>query len=549
MGASARLARLALLLILVATLTGLAYAEGQPSRVSVTGVDPSAFPEMSATVVVLTGAGIPVTGLTRANFEIIEDSKSVPVASVDPTTTNPASITVVLGLDASGSMEGKPLADAVAALTAFVDRLAPNDQVATVRFGGGGCVVQPGPGPTADRLSVVDFLRGSRAVGDTPLYDATLLAIQTSLRAPGGRRMVVILTDGDDTCSKVSADTVVAAAVRNGIPLYFIGLGPDLKPAVLENLARLTGGAYLPAADSSRLAAIYEGLGALVRTQYLVRYRSAQLADRKEHALSVRVKAELGEATGDARFTPPVILPSLKLSVSPNQRIEGPTRVEVTTSAPVQLTRADFVLDGRLLQSVSQPPLVHTLDLPGLAGGIRTLRVRAVDAGGGEGEAAVPLDFARPVPRLSVLPNQRITVPTRVEVTTVPAVPLARADFYLDNSALASVTQPPLAYTIDPTGLARGPHAIRVRIADAAGAEAEAQVPVEFGETGLFGAIPFWLLVGIALLLPIAVVAAAFRRAPSRVRPCPACGRILQPDWAVCPYCDAAPREPGRLAG
>jgi hypothetical protein len=143
------------------------------------------------------------------------------------------------------------------------------------------------------------------------------------------------------------------------------------------------------------------------------------------------------------------------------------------------------------------------------------------------------------VPQLQVsLPSQQaLDGPTRVEVSTTSPVRLARADFYLDNTLLQSVSEPPLGATLDPTGLTPGSHTLRVHAYDASGGEAEANVPVEFADTGLFGKIPFWAVLAVVLALPIIALVGIFTISSRRSLHCPTCRRKLRPEWTACPYC------------
>ena len=383
-----------LALVLGALLAWPVSAADEPARLIVAPLETDAFPDLKTTVAVLDSAGIPVPGLPKGSFELIEDGRSVAVSSVQEVANRSASISVVLGLDVSGSMAGQPTVDAVAAINGFVDQVGPDDQVGGVSFGGPNCAVDRGPGLTKDKQALKSFMSSAAPFGDTPFYDAAKYAIEVALGAPKGKRMVVLLTDGEDTCSRANSDTVIEAAVRHEVPLYIIGLGPNLRASDLQHFAILSGGQYIAAGDSSDLAAIYQSLLKRLRTQYELTYRSAQLADRKEHLLAVRVRSEAGEASNDIRFTPPEVKLEPMLSLSDGQRIEEPVRVVARSSSPlVELTQADFYLDGQLLQSVPRPPLEIILDPANRSPGVHTVRVHAVDTINRGAETSIQVEF------------------------------------------------------------------------------------------------------------------------------------------------------------
>jgi VWFA-related protein len=443
-------------------ITGSSLAAEAPARVSVDNTLASGFPTLQSSVLVTDQVGLPITGLKQSDFSVVEDGKSAPVTSVRTVTDVPSDLTAVMVLDTSGSMAGEPLQDAIDAVNMFVDQLAPDAQAGGVSLGGS-CSVNPGPGLSAEKAATKDFFAASSAGGDTPLYDATLTAIQESLSAPQGRRMVIVLTDGEDTCSKISMDTLVSAAVRNAVPLTFIGLGPDVRPDILQNLAGLTGGQYFAAEDSGKLADIYNGLNERLRTRYALQFQSGQFADRKEHTFSVRVNVGGVEAAGDARYTPPPIASRPQLSLTAGQKISGPATFEVTNQSPVQLSKADIYLDDTLLETVSGPSL---------------------------------------------------------------------------------------SYTLDPTGLSSGSHVVRAHVWDTTGAESDASVPIELADTGVFGRIPFWVVLGLVLLLPLLALVGIFalngRRRGLR---CATCRRPLETGWSACPYCSRPEPAPATAAG
>ncbi len=429
---------------------GQSFAAEPPARVSVGKTDAAGFPGIKTTVSVSDVVGLPIVGLKQSDFSVIEDGKTAPITSVETLTNQPADFTAVMVLDTSGSMAGAPLDDAIAAVNAFVDQLAPDALAGGVSLGGQ-CAVNPGPGLSTQKAATKDFFAAAEANGETPLYDATLTAIQESLAAPQGRRMVIVLTDGDDNCSKISIDTLVSAAVRNGVPLTFIGLGPDIRPDILQNLAGLTGGQFFAAEDSARLADIYKSLNQRLRTQYALQFRSGQFADRKEHTYSVRVNVAGVDASGDARYTTPAIASNPQLSLAAGQKISNPTTFDISNQSPVQLSKADV---------------------------------------------------------------------------------------YLDNTLLDTIAGPTLSYTLDPTGLSGGNHVVHVHVWDSTGDEADTSVTVEVADTGVFGRIPFWVLLGLVLLLPLVALVGIFvlngRRKGLR---CATCHRPLEASWSACPYC------------
>jgi tight adherence protein B len=187
---------------------------------------------------------------------------------------------IVLAIDRSRSMEGAAFANAVAAARSFVRNKAPADRISIVAFGKSAIRLTGSSSSTID----ADQALGSLTVDDkqgTALYDAVALGSR-SLGAeslPG--RVLIVLTDGDDVTSHATLGSAAAKARRAGVAVYAIGIeGKDFSPVALQELARVSGGAYFPAASASALedayASIAERLRRTWRVSYLTSARSGE---------------------------------------------------------------------------------------------------------------------------------------------------------------------------------------------------------------------------------------------------------------------------------
>ncbi len=129
--------------------------------------------------------------------------------------------------------------------------------------------------------------------GGTVLYDAVLLASDELMRKQGGRKALVLLTDGVDTGSKVSlsaaveaaqrADTMACSILFEDPGMYGGGLGmgrmgrvplsnmPNGKK-VLEQISRETGGRFFEVSKKQTLAKVYDEIDEDLRHQYSLGY-------------------------------------------------------------------------------------------------------------------------------------------------------------------------------------------------------------------------------------------------------------------------------------
>ncbi|MBI4491321.1 MAG: FHA domain-containing protein [Chloroflexi bacterium] len=382
----------------VSLAAGLASAAA-PLEAQLGPVDASGFPELAFNATVLDWAGLPLADLKPEAFEVREDGKRVQ-AEVRAVEDHQTELTVVLAVDTSGSMRGQPLEHAKQAVTTFVQQLGPADRFATIGFGSQACGVAVGHPVTSDRTLLQPALDGMRADGSSPVFDGAVEGLRLVSGLPPGRKALVLLTDGDNTCGKFTDTDVITIASRERVPVFTVGLGPDLKPGVLQRISEVTGGQYLEAANSSQLPELYKDLARRLRTRYALRYASQLLADRKEHLLEVLVSAAGTAGRAEQRFTPPPFSPDVEVNLAAGTRLEHPVELRPRLKTPVKLAKVEYLLDNTLLYTATESPFAYTLDPATLGAGSRTLKLGVADAFGGTSELEVPIEIAVPPPTL-----------------------------------------------------------------------------------------------------------------------------------------------------
>ena len=245
-----------------------------------------------ATVIDSTGRLVP--DLTQADFEVIDNTKPAEitnfVAEVQP-------IAVVAALDLSGSMVND-IGLAKDGAEAFMIRLLPHDRARVVGFDD---VVRWGPNFTNDRDRLVRYIQQDMQFGNgTRLWDALYESI-FALKEEPARKVIVVLSDGDDTTSKMSgSDDVLNAALANDVMIYTVGLRTRYRGGYggsmiegrpdksLKKLSEHTGGGYFELSRSTELNATFSKVADELHRQYLIAI-TAQ-SDGKPHTLGVRVK-------------------------------------------------------------------------------------------------------------------------------------------------------------------------------------------------------------------------------------------------------------------
>jgi tight adherence protein B len=245
------------------------------------------------------------TRLTAAQVRVTENGH--PVRGVSLSQAGGAAARrfgVVLAIDTSGSMHGRPLAAALRATRAFVASRDPSQPVAIISFAGQVHVVH---GFTTDATAIDQALQAVEpAGGGSRILDAAARSVQLISEAKMPLGSAVILSDGADRGSRARPDEVTAAASAANARVYTVGLTSRSSDfGALNLLAADTRAEFSAATSLTDLARVYERLGSSLAHQYVLRYRSAAAPSRR-----VRVEARITGMPGVAQagYTTPAVL-------------------------------------------------------------------------------------------------------------------------------------------------------------------------------------------------------------------------------------------------
>jgi VWFA-related protein len=206
---------------------------------------------------------------------------------------------IVLAVDHSQSMHGRSLTDAAEAARRFIALGQGGDQFAILTFASETTVLS-GFGAGADAASALDGLAVDSHYGTT-LYDAIVKASQMLAGTGTGGRVLVLVTDGQETTSHATLKSAIQAARKAHVAVYPVGIESiSFSPAPLKRLASSTGGTYHGARSSSALTSIYATISAELERTWQLRYVTAARPGDRIH---VRVTAPgYGSATGTAQL-------------------------------------------------------------------------------------------------------------------------------------------------------------------------------------------------------------------------------------------------------
>lgn len=239
---------------IVITSADLAAASpGEKSRADERGT-------RASNVLLLLAVGAALGGLIYGAARVAAMERSAqPSAAAD---AGPASTCLIM--DRSGSMAGRPLADAQEAAKDFVRCLKLGDDVAVVDFGTEVRTTLPlrRLADSSDTVPVILAIDSIVSSGSTALWDAGFEGVRwLSAVEPGRRRVMVMLTDGLNNASEHSVDELIAAAKQAQVVIHTVALGNEADRATLDRVAQASGGTQSVARTSRELRGIYRQLG------------------------------------------------------------------------------------------------------------------------------------------------------------------------------------------------------------------------------------------------------------------------------------------------
>jgi len=237
--------------------------------------------------------GAPISSLRRDDFEVLEDGKMQKISVFDRESELPLSI--VLAIDASLSTR-KDLKLEVESARRFAHSiLRPIDAMSLYQFSE---VVDELVPFTSDIRRIDRGIDRVRVGAATALYDAIYLGADT-LMPRQGRKVMVLITDGGDTASRISYNAAVRAAQESEAIVYSIidvpieasaGRNTGGEHALIQ-LSRDTGGKHFYATSINQLDEAFRRVSDELRTQYLIAYYPSQrVSDSEFRHIEVRVK-------------------------------------------------------------------------------------------------------------------------------------------------------------------------------------------------------------------------------------------------------------------
>jgi Ca-activated chloride channel family protein len=234
-------------------------------------------------------AGAPIANLKQSDFQILEDGKPQKMTAFNYASNLPISVGVLV--DHSGSMQPRMKATKEAAVEFFHDIMRGGDRAFIGGFAFDTAKLAPFVTDVASLEAQVAAIPD--AGGGTSLYDAIVTGLYR-FRNLQGRKALIILTDGEDTTSRLSYDDMLTYVRASRVPIYFIGIALGLSDfsgtSKMKAMAAETGGVAYFIRDVKQLKDTYAQLQNDLRTQYLLAYNTESArTDTKYRTVEVKV--------------------------------------------------------------------------------------------------------------------------------------------------------------------------------------------------------------------------------------------------------------------
>jgi VWFA-related protein len=236
-----------------------------------------------------------ISDLTKEDFKIFEDGAEQKISFFSKEVDMP--ITLGLLIDTSASMDKIIDAEQDTASRFLREVMRPKDEAMVITFDfdvdlladftsdtsilsrairsarvnsvGGGGVVTPGTIP------------GGQG-GGTNLYDAIYLATHDELATQAGRKGVIVMTDAEDTGSKLRLQDAIEAAQRSDAVIHVMLITDRMAtfgsgPGVARKMADDTGGRVIEVRNEGSLEKAFDEISQELRSQYVLGYYPTNL--------------------------------------------------------------------------------------------------------------------------------------------------------------------------------------------------------------------------------------------------------------------------------
>ncbi len=229
---------------------------------------------------VLDKKGKAIPDLNQNEISVVEDDATQKITNVTREAGGPVALAVLI--DTSNSIRAQFKVEQEAAIDFFHTTVRRRqDKAMLMSFDSTVDILQPF---TDDADLLTKAVRRLKTGGGTKMFDAIHLACQEHLRKETGmRRVLVLISDGDDNMSFEMLGSTIETAQRAEVAIYaistntsgFFGMSAPKNDKLLKRLAEETGGRAFFPGKIDEMAVNFQDISIELRNQYSLAYRSS----------------------------------------------------------------------------------------------------------------------------------------------------------------------------------------------------------------------------------------------------------------------------------
>jgi VWFA-related protein len=236
-----------------------------------------------------------VTDLNKSDLKLYEDNRAQTITNFSRETDLP--LTIALVIDTSTSIRDRFKFEQEAAIDFLYRTLRPKkDKAFLITFDSAIELVQD----YTDNPEILSkAIRQIRPGGGTKMLDAIYLTCQEKLKSETGRKIMILISDGDDNLSLETLTSTLEMAQKSDVAIFaistnssgFFGITAPKADKNLKRLAEETGGRAFFPFKAEDLSSSFQDIGAELRSQYSLAYRSSN-ATRDGSFRSIKIETE-----------------------------------------------------------------------------------------------------------------------------------------------------------------------------------------------------------------------------------------------------------------
>ncbi len=236
-----------------------------------------------------------VTDLTQHELKLYEDSRVQSITNFSRESDLP--LTIALIIDTSTSIRDRFKFEQEAAIDFLYRTLRPRkDKALLITFDSAIELVQD---YSDNPETLAKAIRQVRPGGGTKMLDALYLACQEKLKSENGRKLIILISDGDDNLSLETVNSTLEMAQRSDVAIFtistnssgFFGITAPKADKLLKRLAEETGGRAFFPFKAEDLSQSFQDIAIELRSQYSLAYRSSNVS-RDGSFRSIKIEPE-----------------------------------------------------------------------------------------------------------------------------------------------------------------------------------------------------------------------------------------------------------------